>query len=81
MSNKERVMQLIEDVPDYKLTYVIDILNSIRGLLVEEVDPDGWDLQMIEDAQRINKSQRLRLYKAICKLPGGTDIRKLRGHN
>lgn len=54
MSNKERVMQLIEDVPDYKLTYVIDMLNSIKGLLVEEVEPDEWDLQMIADAKRMN---------------------------
>lgn len=54
MSNKERVMMLIEDVPDYKLTYVIDMLNSIKGLLVEEVEPDEWDLHMIADARRIN---------------------------
>lgn len=54
MSNRERVMMLIEDVPDYKLTYVIDILNSIKGLLVEEVEPDEWDLQMIADARRMN---------------------------
>ena len=28
-----------------------------------------------------DKSQRLRLYKAIYKLPDGTDIKKLNGHN
>ncbi|MCM1038537.1 MAG: type II toxin-antitoxin system RelE/ParE family toxin [Ruminococcus sp.] len=28
-----------------------------------------------------DKSQRLRLYKAIYKLPDGTDIKKLSGHN
>lgn len=67
MSNKERVMQLIEDVPDYKLTYVIDILNSIRGLLVEEVDPDGWDLQMIEDAQRINNGSTASFDEMLAK--------------
>lgn len=27
------------------------------------------------------KSQRLRLYKAIYKLPSGADIKKLQGHN
>lgn len=67
MSNKERVMQLIEDVPDYKLTYVIDILNSIKGLLVEEVDPDGWDLQMIEDAQRINNGSTVSFDEMLAK--------------
>lgn len=28
-----------------------------------------------------DKNKRLRLYKAIYKLPGGTDIKKLKGHN
>lgn len=28
-----------------------------------------------------DKNQRLRLYKAIYKLPDGTDIKKLNGHN
>ena len=28
-----------------------------------------------------NKNNRIRLYKAIYKLPEGTDIKKLKGHN
>jgi mRNA interferase RelE/StbE len=28
-----------------------------------------------------DKSQRIRLYKAIYKLPDGTDIKKIKGHN
>ena len=42
------------NIPDYKLTYVVDILNSIKNLLLEEVAPDEWDLQMIADAKRDN---------------------------
>lgn len=30
---------------------------------------------------RQDKAKRLRLYRAIYKLPGGTDIKKLKGHN
>lgn len=30
---------------------------------------------------RQDKNQRLRLYKAIYRLPDGTDIKKLNGHN
>lgn len=67
MSNKDRVMQLIEDVPDYKLTYVIDILNSIKGLLVDEVKPDKWDLQMIEDARRINDGSTVSFDEMLAK--------------
>jgi mRNA interferase RelE/StbE len=28
-----------------------------------------------------DKSQRIRLYKAIYRLPDGTDIKKIKGHN
>lgn len=28
-----------------------------------------------------DKAQRIRLYKAICKLPDGTDIKKMQGYN
>ncbi|MCI9419910.1 MAG: type II toxin-antitoxin system RelE/ParE family toxin [Eubacterium sp.] len=31
--------------------------------------------------EKQDKNKRLRLYKAIYKLPGGTDIKKLKGHN
>ena len=31
--------------------------------------------------EKQDKSNRLRLYKAIYKLPNGTDIKKLKGHN
>ena len=30
--------------------------------------------------EKQDKNKRLRLYKAIYKLPGGTDIKKLKGH-
>ena len=54
MSNKEQILQLIDNILDYKLTYVVDILNSIKNMLLEEVAPDEWDLQMITDAKRDN---------------------------
>ena len=31
--------------------------------------------------EKQDKAQRIRLYKAIYKLPNGTDIKKLQGHN
>ena len=31
--------------------------------------------------EKQDKEQRIRLYKAIFKLPNGTDIKKLQGHN
>lgn len=54
MSNKERIMQLIEDVPDGKLVFIINMLESLKSYAVEEIAPDEWDLQMIQEAERVN---------------------------
>lgn len=68
MSNKERVLQLIDDIPDQKLIYVIDMLNSIKNLLVEEVDPDEWDLEMINQAQEENDGTTISFEKLADEL-------------
>lgn len=68
MSNKERVLQLIDDIPDQKLIYVVDMLNSIKNLLVEEVDPDEWDLQMINQAQEENDGTTISFEKLADEL-------------
>lgn len=39
---------------DNKMIFVVNLLNSIKGLLVEEVESDEWDLKMIEEAKRSN---------------------------
>lgn len=54
MSNKERIMQLIEDVPDGKLVFIINMLESLKSYAGEEIAPDEWDLQMIQEAERVN---------------------------
>ena len=68
MSNKERVLQLIDDIPDQKLIYVVEMLNSIKNLLVEEVDPDEWDLQMINQAQEENDGTTISFEKLADEL-------------
>lgn len=54
MSNKERIMQLIDDVPDSKLVFVIDMLESLKAYAGEEIEPDEWDLEMIAQAEKVN---------------------------
>lgn len=57
MSNREIAKNIIDSLPEYKLTYIIDMLNGLKGLLedvVEEVEPDEWDLAMIAEAERVN---------------------------
>ena len=54
MSNKEIAMNIINQIPEYKLTYVINMLEGIRGLITEEVEPDDLDLKMIKEAEDSN---------------------------
>lgn len=54
MSNKDRIIQLIDDVPDNRLVFIVDMLESIRAYAGEEIEPDEWDLQMISQADREN---------------------------
>lgn len=62
MSNKERVLQLISDIPDNKLVFVIDILESMKAYANETIQPDEWDLQMIEEAQKTNDGTTVPLF-------------------
>lgn len=61
MSNKERVMQLINDVPDNKLVFVINMLESLRAYAGEAIEPDEWDLKMIADAKKENNGETVTL--------------------
>lgn len=57
MSNREKAINIINQIPDYKLIYVVDVLNGIKNMLIdniEEVNPDEWDLAMIREAQKVN---------------------------
>ena len=54
MSEREKAMQLIKEIPDSKMIFVVNMLMKIKGLPVEEIELDEWDLEMIEHAQNIN---------------------------
>lgn len=54
MSNKERAIQLLEDIPENKLVFIVDMLENIKAYAGEEIEPDEWDLEMIEHAEREN---------------------------
>lgn len=61
MSNRERVIQLIENVSDQKLIFVVNMLESLKAYANEEVEPDEWDLQMIENAKNENNGDTISL--------------------
>lgn len=61
MSNRERVLQLIEDIPDIKLHFVVEMLESLKAYAGEEIEPDEWDLQMITQAKKDNDGKTVAL--------------------
>ena len=56
MSNKEIAINIINQIPEYKMVYVVNMLNNIKNLITDtdEVVPDEIDLQMINEAQEVN---------------------------
>lgn len=54
MSERERIKQAIDRLPEYKLAYIANLTLSIEKTSIEEVEPDEWDLKMIADSQKYN---------------------------
>lgn len=59
MSDRERAIELLNAVPDYKIGYVVAYLQGITAGQIEEVKPDEWDLKMIEEAKRENDGESI----------------------
>ncbi len=57
MSNRERVLQLIDGIPDIKLHFVVEMLESLKAYAGEEIEPDEWDLKMLEEAEKENNGE------------------------
>ena len=58
MSDREMAIDIINQIPEYKLIYAVDML---KGLLyghsddnIPVVEPDEWDLEMIAKAEKEN---------------------------
>lgn len=54
MSDREIAMNIINQIPEYKLTYVVKMLEGVRDLIAEEAEPDELDLKMIKEAGEVN---------------------------
>ena len=63
MSNKERAMQLLEDIPENKLVFIVEMLENIKAYAGEEIEPDEWDLEMIERSKMENDGNGIPIEK------------------
>lgn len=68
MSNRERVLQLISDIPENKLVFVVDLLENLRAYAGETIEPDEWDLKMIEEAERENDGETVSIEELAAEL-------------
>lgn len=61
MSEREKLKQVIDRLPEYKISYATNLLLSIEKTDIEEVEPDEWDLKMISDAKEQNDGSSVSL--------------------
>ena len=67
MSDREKAIQYINEIPDNKLVFVVNMLENIKGMLVDEVEPDEWDLKMIAGAEKENDGVTISLDELLKK--------------
>lgn len=67
MSDRERAIQLLNNIPDSKMFFVVNMLENVNRLLIDEIEPDSWDLKMISQAQAENDGVRATLDELLEK--------------
>ena len=54
MSEREKLKQVIDRLPEYKIAYIANLILGIEKTDIEVVEPDEWDLKMNEEANANN---------------------------
>lgn len=67
MSDRERLKQAIDQMPEYKIAYIANLILGIAKTDIEEVEPDAWDLKMIEEAKANNDGSAVTLEELLEK--------------
>lgn len=65
MSEREKLKQVIDRLPECKISYVANLILSIEKAEMEEVEPDEWDLKMISDAKEQNDGSSVSLEELL----------------
>lgn len=65
MSDRERLKQAIDRMPEYKIAYIANLILEIEKTDIEEVEPDIWDLKMIEEAKINNNGSAMTLEELL----------------
>lgn len=65
MSEREKLKQVIDRLPEYKIAYIADLILGIEKTDIEEVEPDEWDLKMIAEAEANNDGSTVSLEELL----------------
>lgn len=71
MSNKERAIQLLDSVPDYKMGYV---LAYIQGITADEEADDIFCQKMVEDYKNAPEEEKEDVPLEECLKEWGIDV-------
>lgn len=71
MSNKERAIQLLDSVPDYKMGYV---LAYIQGITADEEADDTFCQKMVEDYKNAPEEEKEDVPLEECLKEWGIDV-------
>lgn len=67
MSEREKLKQVIDRLPEYKISYIANLILGIEKTDIEEVEPDEWDLKMIAEAKKSNDGSAVTLEELLEK--------------
>ena len=56
MSEREKAIEMLNNIPDSKISFVITYQGLSDG---SEEMPDEWDLEMISEASQVNDGERI----------------------
>ncbi len=65
MSDREKLKQIIDKLPEYKIAYIANLIVSIEKADFEEIEPDEWDLKMIAEAKANNDGSTISLEELL----------------
>ena len=57
MDKKKEIIRLLDELPNYKIGYVLAYIQGL--MIVDEIEPDEWDLQMIAEAEANNDGESI----------------------
>ena len=62
MSTSEKLHMIIDEMPaDQQEAWLIILEASRRKQIIEEIEPDEWDLKMIKQAEEENNGEEISL--------------------